>query len=226
MKIHYFGHSTFALSDKEHAIIIDPFIKGNPHMRGRSLPADLHFSHILLTHGHSDHAGDCESLAKNHGAVIVANFELAALLAQKGLKTHACALGGKLEFPWGWARQVPAIHSSSYNGQYAGVAVGYVINIGGFTIYHAGDTCLFGDMALIGRRYKIDTALLPIGGNFTMDIEEAVEAVAMLKPKYVVPMHYNTMPIMRLDPQEFKSQAEAASQAQVRIMQAGDIWEL
>ena len=124
VRIHYFGHSAFALeTEDKQAVIIDPFITGNPHMQGKSLPKGLVFSHILLTHGHGDHSGDAESLAKLHGATVVAPFELANLLAAKGVKSFPCALGGKLEFPWGWMRLVPATHSSSFEGKYAGAIV-------------------------------------------------------------------------------------------------------
>ena len=145
MKIHYFGHSAFALEGSEN-ILIDPFISGNPHMQGRSLPQGMKFSHIFLTHGHSDHTGDVETLAKFHQATVVANFELASLMAGRGLKVESCSLGGLLHFPWGWVRQVPATHSSSFEGQYAGAPVGLIINIGGVTVYHAGDTGLYVDV--------------------------------------------------------------------------------
>lgn len=231
IRLHYFGHSTFALESEnletkdKQAIIIDPFITGNPHMQGRSLPKGLVFSHILLTHGHSDHSGDAESLAKLHGATVVASFELANLLAAKGVKTFPCAPGGKLEFPWGWVRLVPAIHSSSFAGHYAGASVGLVINMGGVSIYHSGDTGLFSDMELIGKRYNLDLALLPIGGTFTMDVEEAVEAVKMLKPKEVVPMHFNTFPVIQADPQRFSSLVEEKTGKKVQVMAAGDVYE-
>lgn len=219
MYLQYFGHSVFALEGKEQAIIIDPFISGNPHMKGKTLPESLKFSQIFLTHGHGDHAGDAERLAAGHKAEVVAFSELATIFAQKGHKVMACAMGGKLEFPWGWARLVPATHSSSYEGAYAGLAAGLIINMEGTVIYHAGDTGLFGDMELIGRRYRPDVALLPIGGTFTMDIEEAVEAVKMIGAKTVIPMHYNTFPVVKADPEEFKKLAEAASSSKVRVMQ-------
>ena len=226
VRIHYFGHSAFALeTEDKQAVIIDPFITGNPHMQGKSLPKGLVFSHILLTHGHGDHSGDAESLAKLHGATVVAPFELANLLASKGVKSFPCALGGKLEFPWGWMRLVPATHSSSFEGKYAGASVGIVLHIGGVTIYHSGDTGLFGDMELIGKRYNLDLALLPIGGTFTMDIEEAVEAVKMLKPKEVIPMHFNTFPVVKADPQQFKHLVEEETGKKVQVMAAGDIYE-
>ncbi|MGM9998949.1 MAG: metal-dependent hydrolase [Candidatus Bruticola sp.] len=226
MKLHYFGHSAFALEYNEHqAVIIDPFISGNPHMKGKNLPSGLTFSHILLTHGHGDHSGDAESLAKLHGAEVVAPFELASILGGKGISAFPCALGGKLTFPWGWMRLVPATHSSSYEGKFAGPAVGLIINIDGLTVYHSGDTGLFGDMELIGRRYNPDLALLPIGGTFTMDIEEALEAVKMIKPKTAVPMHFNTFPVVQADPQNFKQLVEAETETKVIVMAAGEVRE-
>ena len=225
MKIHYFGHSAFALEGSEN-ILIDPFISGNPHMQGRSLPQGMKFSHIFLTHGHGDHTGDVETLAKFHQATVVANFELASLMAGRGLKVESCSLGGLLHFPWGWVRQVPATHSSSFEGQYAGAPVGLIINIGGVTVYHAGDTGLFGDMELIGQRYQPQVALLPIGSTFTMDCEEALEAVKKLRPQIAIPMHYNTFPVIKADPQAFKARVEAETPTKVQVLKACEVFEV
>ncbi|MBQ7567678.1 metal-dependent hydrolase [bacterium] len=224
MRLHYFGHSAFALENGEHAVLIDPFLKGNPHMKGHSLPASLKLSTIIATHGHDDHLGDAPLLAKQHQAPIVAVAELATMLAAKGCPTIPCGVGGKIEHPWGWSRFVPAFHSSSFEGKYAGNAVGVVVHMDGVTVYHAGDTCIFGDMKLIGELYRPHIALLPIGSCFTMDISEAVQAAKLIGPKWAVPMHFNTFPKVNADPLQFKAEAEANTACQVHIMQPLDTW--
>ena len=218
MKITYFGHSAFALQDGSQGILIDPFLSGNSHFRGKSLPKDLTISTIIATHGHGDHIGDAVALSLKHRAPIVAVAELAGLLAAKGCSTIACGVGGKIEHSWGWSRFVPACHSSDFEGKYAGNAVGVVCNIGGITVYHAGDTCLFGDMKLIGEMYKPDVALLPIGSCFTMDIYEATKAAEFLGAKTVIPMHYNTFPAVKADPEEYRLAVEGQGLARVEIM--------
>ncbi|MBQ7528306.1 metal-dependent hydrolase [bacterium] len=223
MNITYFGHSAFALTTGGQSVLIDPFISGSLHMRGKSIPQELHFANIILTHGHGDHVGDTESLAKAHKAEIIAVPELAGIMAQKGLKATGCALGGKIKFPWGWMRFVQAVHTSSYGDRYAGIAVGVLVNMDGVTVYHAGDTAVFGDMSLIGKMYKPDVMLLPIGGHFTMDMEEALEAVKLVKPRLAIPMHYNTFPVIQADPNEFAqivaSDPDTKDITKVKVMQ-------
>ena len=226
MRIHYFGHSAFALEDGGNAVLIDPYLNGSPHMKGRSLPSEFKIKTIIATHGHGDHLGDAPALSKQHRAPIVAVAELAGLLSAKGCPTISCGLGGKISHEWGWSRFVPAFHSSSYEGQYAGNAAGVVVNIGGVTVYHAGDTCLFGDMALIGERYKPQVAMLPIGSGYTMDIQDAAYAAKLLGCPWVIPMHYNTFAQVKADPSEFKKQVESQTTSQVRVMQPLDCWEI
>ena len=226
MQIHYFGHSAFALENGGQTVLIDPFLSGNPHMRGRALPSSLKISAIIATHGHGDHLGDAPALSKKHNAPITAVAELAGLLASKGCPTVSCGVGGKIQYDWGWSRFVPAFHSSNFEGQYAGNAAGVVVNMGGVTVYHAGDTCLFGDMKLIGELYQPQVAMLPIGSGYTMDIQEAVYAARLLGAPWVIPMHYNTFPLIKADPQEFQKTAEAQTECKVHIMQPFDTWEL
>lgn len=226
MRIQYFGHSAFAFISSEGCVLVDPFISGSPHMKGKRLPEDLNVTSIILTHGHGDHVGDAVQLAKKHSAVIVAIPELAALMGQKGAQVKACALGGPVEFPWGNMRFVQAVHSSAYENKYAGVAAGIILQMEGHTLYHAGDTALFGDMALIGRLYRPEIALLPIGGYFTMDKAEALEAAKMLQAQTVIPMHYNTFPVIQADPEEYKQAVEKETASKVKIMQPLDAFEI
>ena len=225
MNIFYFGHSAFALAHEGHVVYIDPFLSGNPHTKGKAFPSGLDPETIIVTHGHGDHVGDAPQLSKRFQAPIVAVFELASILGSQGCSVVGCGAGGRVDHSWGWSRFVPAFHSSNYEGRYAGNAVGVVLNIGGVTVYHSGDTCVFGDMKLIGELYHPDIALLPIGSHFTMDVYEAAAASKMLGAKYVVPMHYNTFPQVQADPQEFKRLVEAQGNTQVQIMPAMTAWE-
>lgn len=223
MKFHYYGHSTMAISEGSHTVVFDPFLSGNPMMG--EIPTDLKPSTIILTHGHEDHVGDSVELSKKHGAPVVAVFELANHMESLGAKTIPCGLGGRVNHDWGWSKFVPAFHSSSYGGKYMGMPAGCVVNIGGRTVYNAGDTCIFSDMKLIAELYKPEIALLPIGGHFTMDLFEAVKAVEFIQPKIVIPMHYNTWEPISEDPQKFKAEVEKNTQARVQVMSARSVWE-
>ncbi len=225
MLVRYFGHSALAVEHGEHTVLVDPFLHGNPHLQGRSLPA-LKPTTILVTHAHSDHTGDAQELSRKHNAPVIATFELGSWLAEKGCPAIPCNMGGRIQQPWGWARLVPAFHSSSHDGKYLGMPCGVVFEVGGVTFYHAGDTSIFGDMKLLAELYRPQVAFLPIGGHFTMDIFEAVKAVELIQPEAVIPIHYNTFPPIKADAQEFRSQVEARTGARVLVMGALDTWEV
>lgn len=216
LKIHYFGHSAVSITKGPHTVFIDPFLSGNPHYS--KMPENLAASTIICTHGHEDHVGDAVAMSKSTGAPVVAAFELANALEAEGAKVIPCGLGGRVNHQWGWHKLVPAFHSSSYGGKYVGMPAGVILNFGEVTVYHAGDTCIFGDMRLIAELYQPDLAFLPMGGHFTMDIFEATKAVEMIRPKVVVPIHYGTWPPLSEDPQEFKRQVEAAGTARVEVI--------
>lgn len=207
MKLSWHGQSCLQIITTEGTrILIDPFITGNDFsdLNAEKILADV----IILTHAHNDHVGDTEAIAKRTGALIIANVELAAYFAKKGLKTHGMQPGGKYDFEFGRVKMTPAIHSSVYedaSGQLIplGIAAGLLLMIDGVEIYHAGDTALFSDMQLIGQQHEIDYAFLPIGDNFTMGPTDAALATTWLKPKKVTPIHYNTFPIIAQDPQAF-----------------------
>jgi L-ascorbate metabolism protein UlaG (beta-lactamase superfamily) len=214
MKLYYVAHSTFAINDNNYTILIDPFFKGNPLAKELNLDINL----IVVTHGHFDHIADVVELSKKYNCEVYANFELANYLASKGAKANGAYMGGKIKFNWGYIKFVPAFHGSSTpEGTYAGVATGIVINFNGFTFYHAGDTCLTVEMQLL-KNYNIDVAMLPIGGYFTMDIEEAVLATKMIEPKFVVPMHYNTFDLIKVNVNEFKELIEKQTNSKPLIM--------
>lgn len=201
MKLRYLGHSAFKLTNGNYTLLLNPFISGNPLAVTR--PEALKPTHILVTHGHADHSGNALSIAARTGAQIIAPTELADHFRSKGAKAHAMYQGTQI-FEFGKVRMTLALHGSyleeGEEAIYAGNPCGYVIHCDGKCVYHAGDTGVFGDIEPIGRMNgPIDCALLPIGGNFTMDPEEALEAADLLKLRLVVPMHYDTFPVIRQD---------------------------
>jgi len=206
MRLTYFGHSTFLLSENSVNVIIDPFLSGNPQRE--NLDFETKIDYILVSHGHPDHIGDTISLAKKYGSKVISIFEIVNFLNSKGVNdTIPMNIGGKVELEFGFVKMVAAIHSSSIldSGQtfYGGVPAGFVIKFYDKIVYFAGDTALTYDMKIIGDMYDVDVALLPIGGHFTMDTEEALIAVDFIKPDIVIPMHYNTWPIISADAENF-----------------------
>lgn len=207
MKITYHGHSVIAVKlDDGTDLLFDPFITGNP--KTDLVAEKVKTDYILVTHGHEDHVGDMVPIAKNSDATIIGMVELCAFAKKNGVKhTHGMNIGGKFDFPFGRVKMVHAQHSSGYevDGQmlYLGEASGFIVQAEGKTIYHAGDTSNFGDMALFGAAFSIDVAFLPIGDNFTMGPTEAASAAKRLNAKQVVPIHYNTFPLIEQDPKAF-----------------------
>ncbi|MFC0557927.1 metal-dependent hydrolase [Halalkalibacter alkalisediminis] len=207
MKLSYHGHSVVCVETLGTKLIIDPFITGNglTDLDPDQLKVDV----ILLTHGHNDHVGDTVALAKKNDALVIAPFELSTYLSWQGVRTHPMHIGGSHEFDFGTVKLTQAFHGSSYTIEeeqkmvYTGMPAGLLFTAEGKTIFHAGDTALFGDMKLIGERNTIDVAFLPIGDNFTMGPEDAAIAAEWLQAKRVVPIHYNTFPVIEQDPVEF-----------------------
>lgn len=221
MEISYHGHSIVKINTNGTNIIIDPFIRGNDctDLKVEDEKPDV----ILLTHGHNDHVGDTIEIAKENNSLVVAPNELANYLAWQGVNAHPMHIGGSYKFNFGKVKYTLAFHGSSFvttNNEiiYTGMPGGILFYAEGLTIYHAGDTALFGDMRLIGERNNIDVAFLPIGDNFTMGPEDAAYAVSLLKPKKVVPIHYNTFPLIRQNPKRF---FELVKESKVQILEAG-----
>jgi L-ascorbate metabolism protein UlaG (beta-lactamase superfamily) len=213
----FLGHACFQLTHEKTSIIFDPFLTNNPFNIAQ--PQDIQCNYIFVSHGHSDHLGDTIQLAKQNDATVIATAEIAGLCEKQGCKTHAMHIGGKHTFDFGYVRITPAFHGSGVEG---GHACGFIVNFFGRIIYFAGDTSLFGDMALLGRLEKIDYALLPIGDNYTMGPSDAVEAAALLKPKIVIPMHYNTWPVIAQSPLEYKQAVEQQLSIPVQIVNPGE----
>ncbi len=223
MTLTYFGHSAFQIETEGTTLLFDPFITGNKHAQGVVEPDDLAPDAILLTHAHSDHWGDTVAIAKRTGALVVANFEIARYAEQQGVtRTHGMNTGGAWTFAWGRATQTYARHSSSFpDGTYGGNPNGYLLEIEGKTVYNAGDTCPFAEMAWIGEDYELDLCFLPIGDNFTMGPEAAVRCVEMLRPRLTVPTHYGTFPHIEVDPARFERAMAAAGHA-ARVLKPGE----
>ena len=227
MRITYFGHSAFQLDDGEQTVLIDPFLSGNP--AATVSPDSLNPQTILLTHAHNDHVGDSVAIAKRTGATIIATFELATYLGQQGVTSLAGNHGGTVAFAGGTAKFTPAWHTSSYNDGTTfvapGIPAGLVIRFGGKTVYAAGDTCLFGDMALIAEE-GLDAAILPIGDVFTMGPADAARAAALLRAGTVIPCHYNTFPLIDQDPTAFADLVASRCSSTVVPMLPNDVHNL
>ncbi|HAS92423.1 MAG TPA: metal-dependent hydrolase [Sedimentibacter sp.] len=211
MKLTFLGHSALLIEEGNFKGLVDPFITGNS-LSKISVDDLVNITHIFVTHGHGDHIGDTINIAKRNKALIITNHEISAYLSKFKLRTHAMHIGGRTKFDFGTVKMTNALHGSgiSENGNmiYGGNPGGFIIEVNGKKIYHAGDTGLTYDMKLLEDE-KIDVAFLPIGGNYTMDIEDAIKAVDFIKPKTVVPMHYNTFGIIKADPEIFKSKASS-----------------
>ncbi len=219
----YYGHSCFILDNGEHKVLFDPFLTGNPKATVKAEDIDCDF--ILISHAHSDHLGDAPEIAGRTGAELVGIPEVLAICEQRvpGLKQHPMNLGGSINLPFGKVRMTMAKHSSGVAG---GIACGYVIYMGGLKIYFAGDTALFGDMQLIGRKDEIDYAILPVGDNYTMGLEDAALAAQWLNARHVIPVHYNTWPIINQDVKKYREITEAMSRAEVHVVEPGAELEL
>jgi L-ascorbate metabolism protein UlaG (beta-lactamase superfamily) len=221
MEVRFLGHACFTLSDGGGTtVLIDPFLTGNP--RGAIAAEDVAASTILLTHGHSDHLGDTVAIATRTGATVVAITEIAGELAEDGVDARDPNLGGTEKFDWGTVKLVPALHTSTTPKGTVTPPAGLLINFQDTVVYHLGDTALFSDLQLVGRRTPIDIALMCIGGHYTMDRTDAVEAASLIGAKTVIPCHYGTFPPIETDAQAFKSDVESATSSDVVILEPGD----
>lgn len=221
----WYGHAALGIHTQELFLLVDPFFTGNP--QAHQDPNTLNPDYFLVTHGHGDHLGDTLEIAKRTGATVISNAEICTWLAAKGVKTHAQHLGGGYHYPFGYLKMTFALHGSALpDGANGGNPGGFLLTtMDGKKIYMAGDTGLFGDMALIGEE-GIDLAVLPIGDNYTMGPEDALRAVKLLKPAAVIPIHYNTFPLIQQDPKAWVNRVQTETAAKVLLLHPGDSFQL
>jgi L-ascorbate metabolism protein UlaG (beta-lactamase superfamily) len=219
--IRFLGQSCFELKAGGTTVLTDPFLTGNP--LAAATADEVEPDVILLTHGHGDHLGDTVAIAKRVGCPVVAIVELAAEIGAQGVDVFDPNYGGTVTFDWGWVKLVPAWHTAVSPSGTPHMPAGLLIHLGNNLIYHLGDTCLFSDMQLIARRGdKVDAALVPIGGHYTMDRFDAVTAVQFIDPQMVIPCHYNTFPPIKADAQAFKQDVQNAGFSQVVVLDPGE----
>lgn len=220
----WLGHSAFAIQSGGKTLLIDPFLTGNPvaSTTADAVGADV----IIVSHGHADHVGDTVEIAKRTGAVVIANYEITEWLARQGApSTHPMNTGGAHVFDFGTVKLTIAHHSSSLpDGTYGGNPCGILLRLEGATIYHAADTALFAEMAMIGRE-GIDLAILPIGDNFTMGPDDALQAVTLLRPRRVIPCHYDTWPVIAQDARAWANRVRTETTAEAVVLAPGGACE-
>lgn len=225
MKITFYGHASLGIEVNEVNILVDPFITPNPkasHINIETLKAD----YILLTHAHQDHIADVEAIAKRTNAVIVSNFEIVSHFEALGFEGHPMNHGGSWDFEFGTVKYVNAIHTSSFpDGKYGGQPGGFVIEGEHKNIYIAGDTALTFDMKLIPLKTNLDLAILPIGDNFTMGIEDAIIASDFVKCDKVLGYHFDTFGYIEINHEEAKRQFFNKSK-DLMLLQIGESIEL
>jgi L-ascorbate metabolism protein UlaG (beta-lactamase superfamily) len=224
-RLTWHGHSTFTLeTDAGKRILFDPFLDDNPKSDIRVADVEA-LDYILCSHGHFDHFADAIELAQRTGATLVGTFELVTFAQSKGVKNgHGMNVGGGHRFDFGYVKLTPALHSGTIagdDGSHTSLAHGFLIDMDGKRVYHAGDTALIMDMQLL--RGQVDVALLPIGDNFTMGPADAVRAVEFIEPRVVIPMHYDTWEPIEQDAGEFR--AAVGDRAEVIVLQPGQGWD-
>jgi L-ascorbate metabolism protein UlaG (beta-lactamase superfamily) len=220
MDVRFLGHACFTLSDGDATVLIDPFLTGNP--KAAIAADDVRATTILLSHGHADHFGDTIAIAKRTGAPVAAITELAGEVGEEGVDVFDPNLGGTVKFDWGSVKIVPAWHTSTTPKGTVNTPAGLLINFQDTIVYHLGDTCLFSDLQLVGKRTPIDVALMCIGGHYTMDRTDAVDAAGLVGAKTVIPCHYNTFPLIETDAQAFKSDVESSTSSNVVVLEPGE----
>lgn len=221
MKVTWLGHAAF-LIEGEDRILVDPFLRGNP--MASVAPGEVECDMICVTHAHSDHFGDAVEISKRNGAPILAIFEVATVAQGRGAEVIGMNIGGSKAVGDSRITMTDAVHSSCFVGdgkvEAGGSPAGFIVESGG-TVYHSGDTAVFGDMALIGELYEPDLSLLPIGDFYTMGIRQATKAVELLGTPLVIPMHYNTFDVIRQDPALFAESVSGKTKGRAVVLEPG-----
>ncbi|MEI8131186.1 MAG: metal-dependent hydrolase [Leptolinea sp.] len=218
----WLGHAAFSIKTGGYQILVDPFLKGNP--AAIQTADEIQADYILITHGHNDHLGDTEAIARRTGATIISNAEICNWYEEKGFKVHGQHLGGGFHHPFGYLKLTYALHGSALpDGTCGGNPAGLLLTLkeNGKKIYLAGDTGLFGDMRLIGEE-GIDLAALPIGDNYTMGPVDALRAVKLIQTKVVIPIHYNTFALLKQDVHAWAKDVEAQTDTKVVVLKPGE----
>jgi len=220
-KFTWYGHAAIGVETAGLKILVDPFFTGNSQASCKA--EDLTCDFICVTHGHGDHLGDTVEIARRCGAMVISNAEICTWLGKKGVKTHAQHLGGGFRYPFGYLKMTYALHGSMLpDGSNGGNPGGFLFTLlSGKKLYLAGDTGLFGDMALIGDE-GIHLAVLPIGDNYTMGPEDALRAVKLLRPEKVIPIHYNTFPVINQDAAAWAARVKAETSAEAYLLKPGE----
>lgn len=216
VKLTYYGHSTFMLSNGEISIVFDPFFNGNTWEKAK--PEDIKCQYIFISHGHGDHYGDADLIGKANDALVISTAEVAHKAEEAGLKAHAMHLGGKHGFEFGSIRLTPAFHGAGIPG---GHAAGVIVTFYDKTLYFAGDTAFFSDMQYLNRFGQLDYALLPIGDNFTMGPEDALLAASLIKADVTIPIHYKTWPVIDEEPDAFVAELKAKHNQKGLVVEPG-----
>ena len=218
--LEYLGHSGFVISDGSHKVVIDPFLTGNPLAVHK--PENIECDWIVLTHGHGDHIGDTVQIAQANNATVHCMYELSEYLAEQDVEVSPGNTGGGIDLGFGRSTLVQAFHSSSFEGRYLGNPCGVILELGEVTIYHVGDSGLFGDMQLFGDIFRPDVALIPVGDRFTMGPKLATIAAELISPRIAIPIHYKTFPELLIsDSSEFQPRG-----IEVHVMEAGDVFDV
>ena len=224
MDVKYYGHACFEVTVNNKKLLFDPFISGNPLAKNIDIKK-IKPDYILISHGHQDHIGDAIEIVKQSDATVISNFEIVNWMEKNGAKnTHSMNIGGKFSFDFGNVKLLNAVHSSMLpDGSYGGNPCGFLIQSCEGNFYFAGDTALTYDMKLIGTYMKIDFAMLPIGGNYTMGIDNAIIASEMINCNKIIGMHYDTFPIIKIDKQEALEKSKRAGRELI-LLNVGEIY--